>query len=145
MPTLASMSLSWRRIKTDLTSELTEASIPSAVISIVAGLISAYRSLNSGTTVVSAYRTLNSETTVVLDHFSASSNMGGKSAEENLLQINFNLSFPRLSCEYASVDATNFMGTHEAGLASRVTKIHLDRLGRQLGPHKLGGHKVTNP
>lgn len=52
------------------------------------------------------------------------------------MQINFNFSFPHLSCEYASVDATNFMGTHDAGLASRVSKIHLDKAGRQLGPHK---------
>ena len=34
-------------------------------------------------------------------------------------QINFNLTFPRLSCEYASVDATNFMGTHEASPSFR--------------------------
>ncbi len=52
------------------------------------------------------------------------------------MQINFNFSFPHLSCEYASVDATNFMGTHDAGLAARVSKIHLDKSGRQLGPHK---------
>ena len=52
------------------------------------------------------------------------------------MQINFNFTFPHLSCEYASVDATNFMGTHDAGLAARVSKIHLDKSGRQLGPHK---------
>ena len=52
------------------------------------------------------------------------------------MQINFNFSFPHLSCEYASVDATNFMGTHDAGLAARVSKIHLDKSGRQLGAHK---------
>ncbi len=52
------------------------------------------------------------------------------------MQINFNFSFPHLSCEYASVDATNFMGTHDAGLAARVSKVHLDKAGRQLGPHK---------
>jgi hypothetical protein len=50
------------------------------------------------------------------------------------MQINFNISFPQLSCEYASVDATNFMGTHDAGIATRVSKIHLDKSGKQLGP-----------
>lgn len=49
-------------------------------------------------------------------------------------QINFNFSFPHLGCEYATVDATNFMGTHEAGLASRVSKVHLDKNGNQIGP-----------
>lgn len=53
---------------------------------------------------------------------------------EDTLQINFNISFPHLSCEYASVDATNFMGTHDAGLASRVSKVMLDKSGNQIGP-----------
>ena len=39
------------------------------------------------------------------------------------IQVNFNISFPHLKCEYASVDATNFMGTHDAGLAARVSKV----------------------
>jgi hypothetical protein len=52
---------------------------------------------------------------------------------EDTLQINFNISFPHLSCEYASVDATNFMGTHDAGLASRVSKVMLDKSGKQIG------------
>lgn len=63
---------------------------------------------------IGAYRTLNSETTVALDHFS-SNNLSPRATEDDLLQINFNFSFPRLSCEYASVDAMNFMGTHDAG------------------------------
>ena len=83
---------------------------------------------------ISEYRTLKSETQVMLDHYSHM-NSGGMD-DEDTLQINFNLSFPHLSCEYASVDATNFMGTHDAGIAARVSKIHLDAKGRQLGPHK---------
>lgn len=70
----------------------------------------------------------------MLDHYSHM-NSGGMD-DEDTLQINFNFSFPHLSCEYASVDATNFMGTHDAGIAARVSKIHLDKMGRQLGPHK---------
>ena len=72
---------------------------------------------------------------MALDHFS-SNNLSPRATEEDLLQINFNFSFPHLSCEYASVDAMNFMGTHDAGLAASVSKIHLDAKGRQLGPHK---------
>ena len=56
-----------------------------------------------------------SESKVNLDHFD--------NVAEDTLQINFNLTFPRLKCEFASVDATNFMGTHDAGLAARVSKV----------------------
>ena len=51
------------------------------------------------------------------------------------MQVNFNLSLPHLKCEYASVDATNFMGTHDAGLAARVSKVRLDKNGRPVGRH----------
>jgi len=49
------------------------------------------------------------------------------------VQVNFNISFPHLKCEYASVDATNFMGTHDAGLAARVSKVRLDKTGKNVG------------
>ncbi len=39
-------------------------------------------------------------------------------------QVNFNFTFPHLKCEYASVDATNFMGTHDAGLSARVSPLY---------------------
>ena len=48
-------------------------------------------------------------------------------------QVNFNLTFPHLKCEYASVDATNFMGTHDAGLAARVSKV-LAQLASRTSP-----------
>ncbi len=111
-------------------SELTEASATGALLSIVAGIFILYLVFSQ----ISEYRTLKSETQVMLDHYSHM-NSGGMD-DEDTLQINFNFSFPHLSCEYASVDATNFMGTHDAGIAARVSKIHLDKMGRQLGPHK---------
>jgi thiol-disulfide isomerase/thioredoxin len=121
---------SWRKIKHDLKSELTEASATGAILSIVAGIFMLYLVFSQ----ISEYRTLKSETQVMLDHYSHMN--GGGMDDEDTLQINFNFSFPHLSCEYASVDATNFMGTHDAGIAARVSKIHLDKIGRQLGPHK---------
>jgi thiol-disulfide isomerase/thioredoxin len=124
------MALSWRKIKHDLKSELTEASAIGALCSIAAGLFILYLLFSQ----IGEYRTLQSETQVMLDHYSHMN--GGGMDDEDTLQINFNLSFPHLSCEYASVDATNFMGTHDAGIAARVSKIHLDNRGRQLGPHK---------
>merc|ERR1711998_378342 len=127
---LAQFNLSWRKIKKDLQNELTEASAGGGFISIIAGIIMMYLIFSQ----ISEYRTLNSETTVVLDHYSSSAT--GTGGEEELMQVNFNFTFPKLSCEYASVDAMNFMGTHDAGLSARVSKIHLDAHGRQLGAHK---------
>ena len=128
--TASSCDGSWRKIKHDLKSELTEASATGAILSIVAGVFILYLVFSQ----IGEYRTLKSETQVMLDHYSHMN--GGGMDDEDTLQINFNFSFPHLSCEYASVDATNFMGTHDAGIAARVSKIHLDKMGRQLGPHK---------
>jgi hypothetical protein len=47
----------------------------------------------------------------------------------------FDIDFPRLQCEYCRIQATNFMGTHNAGLATRVNKYHLDKAGAVLGKH----------
>jgi hypothetical protein len=71
---------------------------------------------------------ITTESKVVMDHF--------ESSTDDTLQVNFNFSFPHLKCDYASVDATNFMGTHDAGLAARVSKIRLDEKGRPVGRHE---------
>ena len=89
------MALSWRKIKHDLKSELTEASATGALLSIVAGVFMLYLVFSQ----ISEYRTLKSETQVMLDHYSHM-NSGGMD-DEDTLQINFNFSFPHLSCEYA--------------------------------------------
>ncbi|EKX54421.1 hypothetical protein GUITHDRAFT_99900 [Guillardia theta CCMP2712] len=127
MPTLAQMALSWRKIKHDLNAELTEGTITGSIISILTGVLMVYLIVAQ----IFAWRALNSETSVVLDHYSHM-----KTGADSLLQINFNFTFNHLSCEYASVDAANFMGTHDAGISSKVTKVHLDKNGRQLGVHK---------
>ena len=67
---------------------------------------------------------INTESKVNLDHF--------ENVAEDTLQINFNITFARLKCEYASVDATNFMGTHDAGLAARVSKVRLKNCSHSL-------------
>jgi hypothetical protein len=47
----------------------------------------------------------------------------------------FDIDFPHLQCEYCRIQATNFMGTHNAGLATRVNKYHLDSAGTVLSKH----------
>jgi len=134
------LTLSFRKIKQDLRAELTEASVAGSILSIAVGLFMVYLVAAQ----VSEYRSIKTETNVVLDHYSSAVGDNSQDSAEDTLQINFNISFPHLSCEYASVDATNFMGTHDAGLASRVSKVMLDKGGRQIGPFEERKHKVKH-
>ena len=59
-----------------------------------------------------------------------------KEAKDDVLQANFNIDFPHLKCEYAKITATNFMGTHMAGMALRVNKVHLDSSGKAIAKHE---------
>jgi len=114
----------YRKLKKDLQQELTEASLPGATLSVVATVVM----LGLFIAEFNNYMTVSSESKVVLDHFD--------SLTDDTLQVNFNVTFPHLKCDYASVDATNFMGTHDAGLSARVSKIRLDKHGAQLGKHE---------
>ena len=111
----------YRKLKRDLQQELTEASIAGAALSICAAIFMVLLVVAE----FSAYLSVTTESKVVLDHFDSSS--------DDTLQVNFNITFPHLKCEYASVDATNFMGTHDAGLAARVSKVRLDKTGKNVG------------
>jgi hypothetical protein len=51
--------------------------------------------------------------------------------EDEDLQISFNVSLPRISCEYASVDLNNILGTHKVNLTKNV---------RTFAPCALPGH-----
>lgn len=60
------------------------------------------------------YLTLETQTSLVVD----------RSAQGDLLRINFNISFPSLSCEFATLDVSDALGTvgHEqAYVTSRFT------------------------
>ena len=120
----------YRKLKRDLQQELTEASIAGAALSICAAIFMICLVVAE----FSAYLSVTTESKVILDHFDSSS--------DDTLQVNFNISFPHLKCEYASVDATNFMGTHDAGLAARVSKVRLDKSGLNLGRHDDSQQKM---
>eukprot|EP00290_Baffinella_frigidus_P009705 CAMPEP_0180131924 /NCGR_PEP_ID=MMETSP0986-20121125/8695_1 /TAXON_ID=697907 /ORGANISM="non described non described, Strain CCMP2293" /LENGTH=472 /DNA_ID=CAMNT_0022071865 /DNA_START=19 /DNA_END=1437 /DNA_ORIENTATION=+ len=122
----------YRKLKRDLQQELTEASIAGAALSVLAavfmiGLVIAE---------FNAYLSVTTESKVMMDHF--------ESSTDDTLQVNFNFSFPHLKCDYASVDATNFMGTHDAGLAARVSKIRLDDKGRPVGRHEDAKKEIAH-
>ena len=38
----------------------------------------------------------------------------------------FNVDFPKLKCEYLHIQATNFMGTRKAGIATKVPEVEPD-------------------
>merc|ERR1712216_197685 len=116
----------YRKLKRDLQQELTEASIAGAALSVCAALFM----IGLVIAEFSAYMSVSTDSKVILDHFDSSS--------DDTLQVNFNISFPHLKCEYASVDATNFMGTHDAGLGKRVSKVRLGGSGKSLGRYDDG-------
>jgi len=122
----------YRKLKKDLQQELTEASVSGAALSVIAAIFMialTFAEFNS-------YMTVGTESKVIMDHFDSST--------DDTLQVNFNFTFPHLKCDYASVDATNFMGTHDAGLSARVSKIRLDANGRQINKFEERTKKLNH-
>jgi len=56
-----------------------------------------------------------------------------RSVDGDLLRINFNFSFPSLSCEHTSVDVSDTMGNHRVNLTKTVHKYPIDRHGNIVG------------
>lgn len=61
---------------------------------------------------LNAYLTTNIVTSIVMDE-----------GESDLLPINFNLTFPRLSCQHASVDVSNVMGINQVNITRNIRKF----------------------
>lgn len=49
-----------------------------------------------------------------------------RSAQGELLRINFNISFPALSCEYATLDVSDAIGSKKVNLTKTVRKTPID-------------------
>ncbi|ONK65910.1 uncharacterized protein A4U43_C06F2250 [Asparagus officinalis] len=92
--------------------DLTEASISGAGLSIIAALAMMFlfgMELNN-------YLTVNTSTSVVVD----------RSTDAEFLRIDFNISFPALSCEFASVDVSDILGTNRLNITKTVRKFSID-------------------
>jgi len=50
-----------------------------------------------------------------------------------MLQINFNMTLPRLSCAFASVDVSDLLGTHRVNVSKNIRKFRLDANGERMG------------
>ncbi|GJP32355.1 hypothetical protein CLOM_g16952 [Closterium sp. NIES-68] len=106
----------YRRIPRDLT----EASLSGATLSLVAAIwivVLVWLELR-------AFLTVTTSTTVIVD----------QSPNTDLLRINFNFSFPALSCEFASVDITDVIGTARYNLSRTLRKHPIDAALRIVGP-----------
>mmetsp|Transcript_26003 Transcript_26003/g.61330 ORF Transcript_26003/g.61330 Transcript_26003/m.61330 type:complete len:463 (-) Transcript_26003:51-1439(-) len=90
---------------------------------------------------LSAYLTVTTSTRVVIDRTS-----------DELLKINFNLTFPHLECQFASVDVSDILGRHKVNLTKTVKKWKIDgeqrivsRVASEPAPDPVYGHVDHSP
>ena len=100
--------------------DMTEGTIPGSVISMLAALVIGLLLVSE----VGSYLTPKFDTRVVID----------RSADGEMMRINFNVSFPALSCEFASVDVGDAMGLNRFNLTKTVFKRAIDAKLNPLGP-----------
>ncbi|KAI3758269.1 hypothetical protein L6452_05826 [Arctium lappa] len=63
------------------------------------------------------YLAVSTSTSVIVD----------KSSDGDYLWIDFNISLPALSCEFASVDVSDVLGTNRLNIAKTVRKYSIDK------------------
>ncbi|CAI5953516.1 unnamed protein product [Closterium sp. NIES-64] len=100
--------------------DLTEASFSGAGLSIVAATTMIFLFVAE----LNSFLKVSTTTQVIVD----------QSQNGELLRINFNFSFPALSCEFASVDVTDVLGTARYNLSKTVRKYPIDAAGNWVGP-----------
>uniref|UniRef100_A0A5B7BQL9 Thioredoxin domain-containing protein n=1 Tax=Davidia involucrata TaxID=16924 RepID=A0A5B7BQL9_DAVIN len=92
--------------------DLTEASLSGAGLSVVAAFSMMFlfgMELNN-------YLTVSTSTSVIVD----------KSSDGEFLRIDFDFSFPALSCEFASVDVSDVLGTNRLNITKTIRKYSID-------------------
>lgn len=113
-----------------LPSDLTEATLTGAWISILATFVMAFLFGME----FYAFMSTTTQTSLLVD----------RSPPNELLKINFNISFPALSCEFATLDVSDALGTKRMNLTKTVRKapitIDLERVGAATDDtnHKTG-------
>ncbi|KAK1430957.1 hypothetical protein QVD17_14107 [Tagetes erecta] len=93
--------------------DLTEASLSGAGISILAAISMIFlfgMELHS-------YLTTSTTTAIIID----------KSSIEDTVRVDFNISFPFLSCEFASVDVSDVLGTNRLNITKTIRKYPINR------------------
>lgn len=105
--------------------DLTEASLSGAGLSIIA----AFAMIFLFGMELSTYMSLSTSTSVVVD----------KSPDGEFLRIDFNMSFPALSCEFASVDVSDVLGTNRLNITKTIRKFSIDSKLRPTGSEFQSG------
>ncbi|XWS11189.1 hypothetical protein CRYUN_Cryun38cG0062600 [Craigia yunnanensis] len=92
--------------------DLTEASLSGAGLSIIAALAMIFLFGME----LSNYLAVSTSTSVIVDN----------SSDGQFLRIDFNISFPALSCEFASVDVSDVLGTNRLNITKTIRKFSID-------------------
>ncbi|KAL4342000.1 hypothetical protein GQ457_08G007260 [Hibiscus cannabinus] len=99
--------------------DLTEASLSGAGLSIIAAVAMVFLFGME----LSDYLTVSTTTSIVVDN----------SSDGDFLRIDFNISFPALSCEFASVDVSDVLGTNRLNITKTIRKFSIDPQLRSTG------------
>ncbi|KAK4746359.1 hypothetical protein SAY87_012671 [Trapa incisa] len=112
--------------------DLTEASLSGAGLSIIAALSIMFLFGME----LSNYLSVTASTSVIVD----------KSSDGDFLRIDFNISFPALSCEFASVDVSDVLGTNRLNITKTVRKFSIDRDLKAIGSefHSGPAHDINH-
>ncbi|BDA51659.1 probable endoplasmic reticulum-Golgi intermediate compartment protein [Coccomyxa sp. Obi] len=105
----------YRKIPNDLT----EATLAGASIS----LIAAVTIMVLLTAELSSFLAIETKEELVVD----------RSAHGDLLRINFNITFPSLSCEFATLDVSDALGTKRMNLTKTIRKLPINEDGQRAG------------
>ncbi|KAK9919161.1 hypothetical protein WJX75_009797 [Coccomyxa subellipsoidea] len=105
----------YRKIPNDLT----EATLAGASISLIAAITIVVLL----TAELSSFLAVETKEELVVD----------RSAHGDLLRINFNISFPSLSCEFATLDVSDALGTKRMNLTKTIRKLPIDEDGQRAG------------
>ncbi|KAL8172449.1 hypothetical protein V2J09_024253 [Rumex salicifolius] len=92
--------------------DLTEATLSGAGLSIIAALAMVFLFGME----LSNYLAVDTTTAIIVD----------KSSDGEFLRIEFNISFPALSCEFASVDVSDVLGTNRLNITKTIRKFSID-------------------
>lgn len=93
-------------------SDLVEATVTGAWLSIAASVLMSFLLIAE----LSSFLQTNTKTELIVD----------RSPQNEMLRINFNISLPALSCEFASVDISDALGTKRMNLTKTVHKTPID-------------------
>ncbi|KAG2263102.1 hypothetical protein Bca52824_070181 [Brassica carinata] len=110
--------------------DLTEATLSGAGLSIVAALSMLFlfgMELNN-------YLAVSTTTSIIVD----------RSSDGDFLRMDFNISFPSLSCEFASVDVSDVLGTNRLNVTKTIRKFSIDSNLRPTGSEFHSGEVLSH-